>query len=590
MEPTLERARAWLRDDPDEDTKKELAALLADPKANEKELEDRFAGELEFGTAGLRGVIGAGSNRMNRAVVRRATFGLGKSLLARPISVRNPRSSAPVVMIGYDGRRLSREMAEDAARVLLHMGIRVHLSHAICPTPLAAFACVKLHADAGIMVTASHNPPEYNGYKVYWGNGAQIVPPIDEDIARRIAAAPAAKDIPLGDLEHETRSGLFSIVGPEMEEAYLEGLAKLTRKGGDRDFTIVYTALHGTGHALCTTALARAGFDKVFSVPEQKDPDGAFPTVAFPNPEEKGSMDLAFALAREKKAELVLANDPDADRLAVAVPDASMPTGYLQLTGNAVGILLGHHILTRDTNGHGGAAKRLALASIVSSPMFGVVVKKLGVRFEETLTGFKWIEHRAMEVERESGEQMAFGFEEALGYSIGTLVRDKDGISAAVVFAELLAQLRGQKKTLRDRVEELFREHGLYVSGQVNVVRKGPTGPQEIGAIMKKLRAAPPKELGGLAVVATTDYEARVRVDVKSGTRTNLALPVSNVLGYELEGGSRVIARPSGTEPKAKFYFDVREDVAKTEKLADAEVRAHAKLEKVRDAFVKLTS
>jgi phosphomannomutase len=441
------------------------------------------------------------------------------------------------------------------------------------------------------MVTASHNPPEYNGYKVYWNNGAQIVPPIDEDIARRIAAAPAAKDIPLGDIEHEKRTGLFSIIGTEMDEAYLEGLAKLTRKGGDRDFTIVYTALHGTGHKLCTEALKRAGFDKVFSVPEQKDPDGAFPTVAFPNPEEKGAMDLSFALAREKKAELVLANDPDSDRLAVAVPDAASPTGYLQLTGNAVGILLGHHILTRDANGAGtGAAKRVALASIVSSPMFGVVVKKLGVRFEETLTGFKWIEHRAMEVERESGEQMAFGFEEALGYSIGTLVRDKDGISAAVVFAELVAQLRGQKKTLRDRVEELFREHGLYVSGQVNVVRKGPTGPQEIGAIMKKLRGAPPKELGGLAVVATTDYQARERIDAKTGKKTSLALPVSNVLGYELEGGSRVIARPSGTEPKAKFYFDVREDVAKTEKLSDAEARANAKLAKVRDDFVKITS
>jgi phosphomannomutase len=589
MEGTLERARAWLRDDPDEDTKKELDALLADPKANEKELEDRFAGELEFGTAGLRGVIGAGSNRMNRAVVRRATYGLGKALLTRPISVRNPRSSAPVVVIGYDGRRLSKELAEDAARVLLHLGIRVHLSHAICPTPLAAFACVKLHADAGVMVTASHNPPEYNGYKVYWGNGAQIVPPVDEDIARRIAAAPAAKDIPLGDIEQAKRTGLFSIIGPDMEEAYLEGLAKLTRKGGDRDFTIVYTALHGTGHALCTTALARAGFEKVFSVPQQSQPDGAFPTVAFPNPEEKGAMDLSFALAREKKAELVLANDPDADRLAVAVPDATSPTGYLQLTGNAVGVLLGHHVLTRDHDGHAGAKKRIALASIVSSPMLGAVAKKHGVRYEETLTGFKWIEHRAMEVERESGEELAFGYEEALGYTIGTLVRDKDGISAAVVFAELVAQLRAQKKTIRDRVDELFREYGVYLSGQVNVVRKGATGPQEIAAIMKRFRDAPPSTLGGIAVVAIGDYQSRARVDLKSGAKTSIALPPSNVLAFELADGSRVIARPSGTEPKAKFYFDVREEVKSGEAVSAAEARAKEKLARLSEDFAKLS-
>ncbi len=588
MQAIINRARAWLDGDPDPETRRELTALLAEPEANRVELADRFAGPLEFGTAGLRGVIGAGENRMNRAVVRRTTYGLGQEVLA--LATKQPEWSnasgdAPVVVIGYDGRRQSDVFARDAAMVLTRMGIGVRLFSACGPTPLTAFTVTRLHASAGIMVTASHNPPEYNGYKVYWKSGAQIVPPVDADIKQRIDSAPAAKEIALDDLEGALGDKRLQMLGPEAWDAYKVGVLGLGRKGGDRSLRIVYTAMHGVGNQLAMAALAEAGFPNVTSVPEQKNPDGAFPTVAFPNPEEKGAMDLSFALARKESADLVLANDPDADRLAVAVPQAGSPTGYMQLTGNEVGVLLGHHVLTRDPED--SSHSRVALASIVSSPMLGVIARALGVRYEETLTGFKWIEHRAMQIEAERGAKLAFGFEEALGYTVGTLVRDKDGISAALVFAELVAQLRAEGKTVQDRLEELFRRFGLFVSTQVNVTKKGPDGSKEIGAIMQKLRAHPPTELGGLAVVGHADYDSGLRTK-KDGTKESLGLPPSNVLAYDLDGGSRVIARPSGTEPKVKFYFDVCMAMREGEPMADAQARAKETLERVRDSFTAL--
>jgi len=435
------------------------------------------------------------------------------------------------------------------------------------------------------MVTASHNPPEYNGYKVYWKSGAQIVPPIDANIKQRIDSAPKANEIELDEISRAIEQNRLQMLGPPAWNDYKRGVLGLSRPGGDRSLRIVYTAMHGVGNELCTAALADAGFANVISVPEQKNPDGAFPTVAFPNPEEKGAMDLSFALARKENADLVIANDPDADRLAVAVPEKSSPTGYMQLTGNEVGVLLGHHVLTRDPSE--ATHPRVALASIVSSPMFGVIAKALDVRYEETLTGFKWIEHRAMQIEAETGAKLAFGYEEALGYTVGTLVRDKDGIGAALVFAELCAQLRSQGKTVQDRLEELFRTYGLFVSGQVSVTKKGTDGQKEIGAMMQKLRSKPPTDLGGLAVIAHADFEAGLRTK-KDGTKVPLGLPPSNVLSFDLEGGSRVIARPSGTEPKIKFYFDVRTTMNQGEPMADAETRAKATLAKVRDAFTAL--
>jgi phosphomannomutase len=578
------RAELWLSHDPDPDTRGELSALLQRARTGDAaavaDLDDRFQGPLAFGTAGLRGLIGAGETRINRAVIRRTTFGLGRYLLAQDDSPSGARSRG--VIVGYDGRRLGRELAEDTACVLAALGIPARVTPRPCPTPLLAFAVKDLNAAAGVMVTASHNPPPYNGYKVYWGNGAQIIPPHDTGIAAQIAYAPAADAIAHPSREEAERLGLVSLFGDDVERRYLDAVRALSVQAagapGERAFPIVYTPLHGTGNRITRMALAEAGFTDVTTVPEQAEPDGAFPTVAFPNPEEKGALDLAFALARAKDAPLVIANDPDVDRLALAVrgPDGA----YVQLTGNQVGALLGHYVLTEGPAG----GDRLVLASLVSSPLLGVIAGKLGVRYEETLTGFKWIANRAIAIERETGARFVFGFEEALGYTVGTVVRDKDGISAAVVAAELAAGLRARGQTLLDRLEALAREYGLFVSGQRSLTMPGADGLARIGAIMKHLRAAPPARIGAWEVLAVGDYEAGRRV-AKDGTVTPITLPPSNVLAFHLEGGSRVMARPSGTEPKIKFYFDLREPIAPGEPVAAAEARAEQKMADLAAAF-----
>lgn len=588
LDSVLARARAWAADDPDPTTRAELEALLASTDPASTDLVDRFATSLEFGTAGLRGVIGAGPNRMNRAVVLRATYGIGKCLLEQG------DASTIHVAVGLDGRRMSREFALDTACVLAAMGIRVHLFDDVVPTPLLAFATKHLRASAGIMITASHNPPEYNGYKVYWGNGAQIVPPIDRAIAHAIDAAPSAKDIPRASTDEAKARGLLVSLGRPIEETYLaevKGLA--VRSDGDRTLGIVYTALHGVGDALAREALAQAGFSRVVSVPEQQKPDGRFPTVAFPNPEEKGAMDLSLALARETKADLVLANDPDADRLAVAVPSTRSFSGYVQLTGNQVGVLLGHYLLTAGLTEFDEADRSrgepLTIASIVSSPMLGVVAAELGARYEEVLTGFKWIAGRAIELERTEGARFVFGYEEALGYTVGDLVRDKDGISAAVLFAELAAVLRAKRTTVLAHLESLYRRYGLFVSSQVNLTRKGIEGAAELRALMDRLRRRAPKKIGVHDVVAIRDYLKQERV-ASDGTVMHLSLPVTDAVVFELDGGSRIIARPSGTEPKVKFYFDVREPMRGDESFDEAESRALGTIKNLTDAFVALAA
>lgn len=573
-----ERAREWADADPDPATQAELRALLAAEELAKTDLVDRFAGSLEFGTAGLRGVLGAGPNRMNRAVVLAATWGL-----ARHLSEQGEDVKTRGVVVGFDGRRMSREFAEDTVGVLTAAGFRVFAFEDLAPTPLVAYAVTAVGAAAGVMVTASHNPPEYNGYKVYWGNGAQIVPPVDAGIAAAIARAPAAKDVPRLDRAEATRRGLLEPLGEPMIRRYLDGVRALAvQGGGDRAIPIVYTPMHGVGDALARRALEEAGFTRVTSVPEQRKPDGEFPTVAFPNPEEKGAMDLAFALARELRAELVLANDPDADRLAVAVPDASSPSGYWQLTGNQVGILLGHYLLTERAS---AAPNRLVLASLVSSPALGVIARELGVHYEETLTGFKWIANRAMALERESGLAFVFGYEEALGYTVGDLVRDKDGISAAALMAEVAAVVRARGGTIAGELEAIARRFGLFVSTQINVTRKGVEGAKAIRAMMAHLRGVRFEAGGPLPVVAVSDLAQGTRTVTATGAVSKLAFPPSDVLVFELDGGSRIIARPSGTEPKAKFYFDVREPVRAGEPIAEAEARARAVMDGLAKAF-----
>jgi phosphomannomutase len=581
------RALAWLAHDPDPVTRDELGAILDRVRAGdasaEADLADRFAGPLEFGTAGLRGLIGAGETRINRAVVLRTSYGLGGYLLG----VDEPAARARGVVIGYDARRMGRELAEDTACTLSALGIPAKLTSGPCSTPILAFAVKELHAAAGVMVTASHNPPPYNGYKVYWGNGAQIIPPHDMGIAAAIAAAPEASAIPRPKLADEEAAGRVTRFGDALTRRYLDAVRGLSRRAdGDRSIRIVYTPLHGTGNRITRAALAEAGFTDVTSVPEQAEPDGAFPTVAFPNPEEKGALDLATALARTLGAPLVLANDPDVDRLAIVVRDAH--GAYVQLSGNQVGALLGHYVLTEGAESR-PPGERLVLASLVSSPMLGVIAAALGARYEETLTGFKWIANRAMEIERETGARFVFGFEEALGYTVGTVVRDKDGISAAVLAAELAAVLHAEGKTLLDRLDELARTYGLFVSGQRSVTMPGADGLARIAGIMARLRASPPRRVGAAEVLAVRDYQHRTRTSA-DGAVTPLTLPASNVLAYELAGGSRVIARPSGTEPKIKFYVDLCEPIATAEPVAAAKQRADAAMAALADAFLALAT
>ncbi len=576
-------AERWIETDPDPDTQAELRRVLdqarTDPKAR-ADLAERFAGPLEFGTAGLRGLIGAGETRMNRAVVLRTTAGLARYLLEHDAVHARTRG----VVIGYDARIMSREFAEDTASALAAAGVVAHLSPHPIPTPVTAFAVSRLGAAAGVMVTASHNPPAYNGYKVYWSNGAQIIPPHDKGIAAAIAASPAPNEVPRLGLERARTEGLVLPIEPELERAYLDAIRKLSaRPDGDRTLPIVYTPLHGVGDRLTRIALAEAGFTRVSSVPEQAEPDGRFPTVAFPNPEEKGALDLAYALADAERADLVIANDPDVDRLAVAVRD---PSGkWVQLTGNQVGVLLGHYLLTEGAGASDG--ERCVLASCVSSPMLGAIARELGVHYEETLTGFKWIANRAMELERTQGLRFVFGYEEALGYTVGPVVRDKDGISAAVLLAELAAVRRAAGKTLLDELDALARRFGLYVSGQRAITLPGADGLERIAGAMRTLRGAAPDRIGPLQVTAVADYQARTRRE-RGGSPSPLALPATNMLVFELEGNNRIIARPSGTEPKIKFYFDVCEPIAAGAATADASARALGRIDELAKAFCAL--
>jgi phosphomannomutase len=563
LAPQLEQAISrWISGDPDVDARRELLALQS-AHGGLAELEDRFAGELEFGTAGLRGVLGAGPNRMNLAVVMRATRAVAEILSAQVAD-----AAARGVVVGYDGRRRSSEFAAATAEVLRAAGLNVYLFDSVVPTPLLAYAVLKLNCAGGVMITASHNPPEYNGYKLYWSNGAQIIAPIDTAIAAAIASGPPANTIAL------SKDGILP-VPTNVEHDYLSTIAQVAQTPGrkDRTLKIVYTAMHGVGAKLVLEALGSAGYAHVHSVGEQEQPDGEFPTVRFPNPEEKGAMDLAFALAKETGAHIVLANDPDADRLAVALPNSDGK--YVQLTGNQVGILLGNRALETYA-AQGDLSGTIVLNSCVSSPMLGAIAKAKGAQFEETLTGFKWIANRAIARFERDKLDFLFGYEEALGYTVGTTVRDKDGVSAALYAADLAATLRAQGHTLWDELERLYREHGLFASSQISITRKGIQGAAELAGMMAKLRKEPPAVVAGCKVLAFSDFEAGTRSE--GSTVHKLELPPSNVLVFELEGGHRIIARPSGTEPKAKLYFDVREPIADGETLQQAEVRAQAAL------------
>lgn len=546
-EQLVQRARAWAGADPDPSSKAELEALIE--AGDEAELAERMAGDLEFGTAGLRGVVAAGSARMNLAVVLRVTRALAEQLLAR---AKDPRT-LPVV-IGCDARLDSVRFADAAARVLIAAGIPVKRFAEPVPTPLVAYAVRAFAANAGIVITASHNPPEYNGYKLYWDNGVQVIPPTDLEIAARMLKIGSATQIPLGDLARQ------ELIGPELEDRYLAEIrSQLPRVVADRKLRIVYTPLHGVGARLVERALREAGYAQVATVPEQREPDGHFPTVRFPNPEEPGALDLALALAEKENADLVIANDPDVDRLSIAVPTAS--GRWQPLTGNQIGLLLADFALA-----HSDARERaLVVSSLVSSPMLESIAAKYGAHTERVLTGFKWIWTAALARESES-QRFVFGYEEALGYSFGRAVRDKDGIGAALAFAELAAEARAAGATALERLHALYREHGLWVSVQHNVVLTGAAGAARILAAMQQLAAQPPRELAGQPV--------RSFRDLRTAEPSAPSWRGSALLAELRFDDARVLVRPSGTEPKLKLYVDLKGALAEGDSLLVAEERA----------------
>ncbi|MDO9456728.1 phospho-sugar mutase [Nocardioides sp.] len=511
------RARAWLAEDPDPQTRAELALVLADVPAgvdgSAADLADRFRGMLEFGTAGLRGALGAGPHRMNRVVVLRAAAGLAAYL--RQEGAIGPSGQRSVV-IGYDARHNSDVFARDTAEVMTGAGFTAWVMPRPLPTPLLAFAIRELGCAAGIMVTASHNPPQDNGYKVYLGDGSQIVPPADHDIAGHIDAVGHLADVP--------RGGPGTVLGEDLVDHYLDTVAGLA-VDGPRDLDIVYTPLHGVGGTTVLQVLETAGFSEPRVVEQQAEPDPDFPTVGFPNPEEPGAMDLALALAEETGADIVVANDPDADRCAAAVPGLH---GWRMLRGDEVGALLAHHLFTRGRTG-------TYASSIVSSSLLAKQAAAAGQPHEETLTGFKWIG-------RVPG--LAFGYEEALGYCVDPEhVRDKDGVSALLLLCELAAELKAEGRGLTDLLDDIAREHGLHATGQVSV---RVDDLALIPAALAGLREQPPTELGGLAVLGVDDLG-----------QGSAALPPTDGLRYHLADGARVIVRPSGTEPKVKCYLEV---------------------------------
>lgn len=535
----IARARAWLAEDPDPETADELAKLIE--AGDTTELADRFSGMLQFGTAGLRGELGAGPMRMNRNVVIRAAAGLAAYLKDRG-------HDGGLVVVGYDARYKSADFARDTAAVMIGAGLRAAVLPRPLPTPVLAYAIRHLGAVAGVEVTASHNPPRDNGYKVYLGDGSQIVSPADAEIAAQIDAIAALADVPRAE------DG-WQDLGDEVLEAYLERTDAVLTPGSPRGVRTVYTAMHGVGKDVVMAAFARAGFPAPVLVAEQAEPDPAFPTVAFPNPEEPGAMDLSFATAARVNPDIVIANDPDADRCAVAVPDPASASGWRMLRGDEVGALLAAHLV------HKGATGVFA-ESIVSSSLLGRIAEAAGVGYEETLTGFKWISRV---------EGLRYGYEEALGYCVDPEgVRDKDGVTAALLVAELASELKEQGRTLTDLLDDLAMAHGLHATDQLSVRVEDLS---VIASAMAALRAEPPVSLAGLRVTSAED--------LNEGTAT---LPPTDGLRYYLEGDykARVIVRPSGTEPKLKCYLEVVVPVAEASDLLPARARGQEVLDAIK--------
>lgn len=552
----------------DEDTKAELKALT-----DEAEIEDRFYRQLEFGTGGLRGVIGAGTNRMNIYTVRQATQGLANYVLSQ-------NGADKGVAIAYDSRIMSPEFADEAALCLNANGIKAYVFESLRPTPELSFAVRKLHCMAGIVITASHNPREYNGYKVYWEDGAQITPPHDKNILAEVAKVTSFDMVKTMNKTDAVAQGLYHVIGADIDDAYMEELKKQSIhpeiiKEMAGDFKIVYTPLHGTGNLPVRRVLKELGFTNVYVVPEQELPDGTFPTVAYPNPESPKAFELALKLAKEKDADIVLATDPDADRLGVYCKNTE--TGeYISFTGNMSGMLIADYIM-KERIATGTMPSNPALVeTIVTTDMAKAVAKFYDVKLIEVLTGFKYIGEQIKFFEEQNTYNYVFGLEESYGCLAGTYARDKDACVAVMMLCEVASYYKKQGKTLWDAMLDLYEKYGYYREGLETVTLKGISGAEEIQKRMKDSRENPPKEFAGYEVLAVRDYLTDERKDMKTGEVTKTGLPTSNVLYYELSDDAWCCVRPSGTEPKIKYYFGV-----KGENLADADER----LEKIKNSL-----
>ena len=555
-----------------EETKKELLEI----KGNEEEIKDRFYKELEFGTAGLRGVIGMGTNRMNKYTVGKATQGLANYIIEQGTQDKG-------VAISYDSRRMSDEFSLQTALILNANGIKTYLFEKLGPVPELSFAVRQLGCTAGIMITASHNPPKYNGYKVYWDDGSQIVAPRDKDIIAKVRAISDFEEIKNISKEEAVNKGLFNVVGTEMDDKYINTLKSLVlnpeivREEGKK-LKIVYTPLHGTGNTVTSRLLKELGFENVYVVPEQEKPDGNFPTVDYPNPEDKKAFKLALELAKKVDADVVLANDPDADRLGIYAKDTK--TGeYMTYTGNMSALLIAEYRISQMKEKGLLPADGMFITTIVSSELAKAIAKNYGLECIEVLTGFKNIGAVIKKAEENKDKTYVFGFEESYGCLIGDYARDKDGISAVMSLCEAAAYYKSKGMTLWDQMMKIYKKYGFYKEDQVSIVLEGADGAEKIKSMMTNMRNNLPEKIGKYKVIEFKDVELDEIKNLVTGEQRKTGLPKSNVLYYELENNAWCCVRPSGTEPKIKLYMGVK---------ADSMESAEKDLEELKDAMVKL--
>ena len=573
----MEKYRFWLASDAfDEETKKELQAIDGD----DKEIKERFYKDLEFGTGGLRGIIGAGTNRMNKYTVGKATQGLANYILKN-----NPDGAKMGVAIAYDSRNMSPEFAERSALVLNANGIKAYVFDELRPTPELSYAVRALGCTAGIVVTASHNPPEYNGYKVYWADGAQVVYPKDKGIIGEVNAISDFSLIKTMDRKEAEEKGLFNVIGKEIDDGFIKAIKAQAVRPEEikkaEDMVIVYTPLHGTGNKPVRRVLSEVGFKNVYVVPEQEKPDKNFSTVGYPNPEDPKAFTLAIELAKEKNAEIIVGTDPDADRIGVVIRDEK--GNYDILTGNMTGALLTEYVLNGRKEKGLLPENAAVIKTIVTTEMVRAIAESYNAELIEVLTGFKFIGEKIKQFEEDHSHTFVFGFEESYGCLSGTYARDKDAVGAAMLVCEMAAYYKNRGMTLHDALEELYKKYGFYKEGVKSVTLKGIDGAEKIGKIMAYLRENTPEGFGGNKVLTVKDYKSGVFTDVATGNKSESPLPASDVLYYNLDDRAWLCVRPSGTEPKIKFYMGV-----KAESSADALAKVEAMEKSVDELLEKI--